>query len=38
MMVGLGAHNKFRLVPALQQGGQTVGRSLRGSSAWSWWG
>jgi len=29
MMVGLGAHNKFRLVPALQQGGQTVGRSLR---------
>jgi hypothetical protein len=29
MMVGLGAHNKFRLVPALRQGGQAVGRLLR---------
>jgi copper transport protein len=29
MMVGLGAQNKFRLVPGLQQGGQAAGRSLR---------
>ncbi|MEN9225879.1 MAG: copper resistance protein CopC [Thermostichus sp. DRC_bins_24] len=29
MIVGLGAHNKFRLVPALQEGSRAVQQSLR---------